>query len=387
MEHVKPSTSRSPPRIAPSSSTSSSSPTRIPPNVDVLRNEVAGTLTALVSGHIFGKSAADKARDIARQLPATLLTRDNIARLKEAILNDSHRVEQLLHHTGNQCGGVQERATSRAVLVGKLMLGGLDAALQQKDAVIAMSASERLACLKGTLEELQLAAERPREQSDHLDPDARAPSQVQSTRSDTAGTQSTGTAEYPIAQPVDVQSARALTRRACAHPADEPLPLERFAWIRNPATSTTFVLTDSLGPCVPVIVFWKDARQVQQATLFHFNGWVSKDVDLEHDIKAIMDHTKSTAPSAKIDSVCMVERRMGLQDDDRRGSVEKLANKDLQEFAREERVPYHTFHHDDENMAVIVDVQRFEITTMSSSYLNGFEHPLGNERGRSKIGR
>src|ERR1700691_489078 len=111
MDPLKPSTSHGPSSIAPSYSTSPSPPctsfglteptlvmAHTPPNVDTLRDQVAGTLTNLVSGHIFGKSAAGKARDIAGLLPETVLTQDNLGRLEEANSANRGGQETVPHH-------------------------------------------------------------------------------------------------------------------------------------------------------------------------------------------------------------------------------------------------------------------------------------------------
>ena len=393
MDPLKPSTSHGPSSIAPSYSTSPSPPctsfglteptlvmAHTPPNVDTLRDQVAGTLTNLVSGHIFGKSAAGKARDIAGLLPETVLTQDNLDRLEKAITANRGGVQRLLHHTDDQCGGVHGRATSRAVLVALLMQRGLEYASGEKNRVIAMSPAERTQYLKETL--ANLAGATPIERSDGLNSDASAPSPVQSTsQPSTSRTQSTGTAAHPLARQVDVHGARALALHACEHPEGAPPPLDRFAWITKPATSTTFVLTDSLSPCTPVIVFWKDASQVQHASLFHFLGWPMD------AIEQIREHIKKTAPSARIDSVSFVERHMAEQNSN--GDKERHIIKSLTEFADKAHVPFNLVHQvDKRSMAVIVDVQRFEITTMSSTDLTDakFNHPLGNDRARYQLG-
>ncbi len=349
-------------------------PARTPQNVDMdrLRGQVTGTLTGLVSGHLFGKSADSKAQEIVALLPNDLLTEERVAGLEREIKERPHDIERPLHHTGNQCGSVQGRATSRAVLVAELMVHGFAAALRVKQQVIAMSTAERNNYLNDTL--VHMASAPPRERSDNLNSGASASSQVQSTtHSDTAEIQLPGTAAHPLTRQLrNVQDARDLTAQACQEYDGAEPPSKRLAWINKPATSANFVLTHSLSPCMPVVVFWKGADQVQKATLFHLNGWASDG----SDIRSINDPSQGTDRPAQIDSISFVERRINQESG--HGYRERLIGGRLKDFAKEKGLPYHLIHHDEEkNMSVIVNVKRREITTISDDYMTAPDHYMG----------
>ncbi|MEJ0035276.1 MAG: hypothetical protein WDO68_04225 [Gammaproteobacteria bacterium] len=339
--------------------------------VDNLRNTVVGTLTDLVSGHILGKSAGSKALDIARLLPDTFLTEENVRQFQEAIVQDRRGVERLLHHTDRQCGNVQGRATSRAVLVALVMLRGRDEAWSEKDAVIAMPQGDRVAFLNAML--AQPADAQGTERSDNLGSGTHVPVQTTAHSGGTAP-QQVGTAERPITRQLeDVQEVQALVARACAHEPGTHPPLDRFAAVGKHATSADFVLTDSLASCVPVVVFWNGGDGVQKATLFHVNRW---------NDQTFTDEIQQNCP--QIDSIFLVERRMN---EGTRDNKENLIDSLLRPFATVGNLPYSHIHHNRDTSAcisVIVDVRNFTITSASDEYLNHYPtdspHPLGVAR-------
>lgn len=375
-------------------------PARTPVGIDAplerssaaIQRDLARSLKDMVSGHLIGKSASGKAAEIASKLPQEVVTEEGLQNLRDAIGANPDEVRSLLHFGDGECGNAQGRATARAVVTSLIMDGDLSAARSMKRNLPTMSAADRDAALQRSLPVWHMEdalSVTDSSESDRTGPVSRTERALNArldwkpndtvlfggrlVPGETLRPGHTGSPTDPHGIRVGIEEARTLTGMACRTDHGE-VPTSRFAWIGYPATGSQFLMTDSLAPCTPVVVFWKGADGVQQATLFHFSALIT-----ENDVPSYME---KIAPDARIDSITYVERRLGDPDSrPRLREKERLCSENLESTAREMGVPYNLLSHGrDEGMAILVDVRSATIVSTDTAFLTGYSHPLGRNR-------
>ncbi|GLI93244.1 hypothetical protein [Methylocystis echinoides] len=157
------------------------------------------------------------------------------------------------------------------------------------------------------------------------------------------------------------------------HAVNTPIDQDRIAWSDTPlgATSKEFVASHSYGPCQAVVVFWKDSKESQQATLFHFLG-ITYSEQFGRVLNAV--GVLHGGRVMNIDSVCHIVKKSGL-------AAEEITGNLMVRYARERGVPFHRIESKKERMAVAVDVQNATIATMHSPSLD-LPTPSRNNRDK-----
>jgi hypothetical protein len=331
------------------------------------RTTLANSLAQLMTGHWFGASAATKAKDLVAMLPPSVATPEGLTNIQAALEQDRAGVDALLHFGSSQCGNAAGRTTARAALVGLLACAvSLEDAQREKANIVKMTPDQRLAYLRALV---PLPAEEEAPSS--------GPSAMRQLESTTVGDanvffddHSGGTASQPMALDFvgsDTVAPRDMMRRALGTTTwDDGEGRVAFAGSTTlGATRSDFALSHSFSPCVPIVVFWKDAQDVQQATLFHFNGIVGRK-HIERCLSAI-------DPNMRIDSFNFVERSPGRYPG--KPKIQQDYKEILEGLARERGVPFNVIPSQARSMALAVDVQRAKIVTMDQSSLRGVGFP------------
>ena len=315
------------------------------------RTAIADSLKGAVKEH-GDFTAAGKAAAIAAHLPPELLTRQGVENIQRALKEDPKGVRDLLHHKKGQCGNVEGRALNRALLVARLARGdSLEEVKADKKSYIDATPAQRLAYMN----EIRAS----------IKPDRQ--SQVQPYTAEVADATEFHDPAYhgDSASPLtftlakgNTDAARSIVETVFETDNPEQFDPDRVASTHTTlgATGSKFLFTNSLGPCQPLVVFWKSPDDGEQrATIFHFDSALKKD-----DIALLLN---AIDPNMTVDSLNYITR-------DHNDSEKKAAKRDklkteLDDLAESLSVPLNiTRSQVEQTMAVAVDVQQCKIIAM-----------------------
>ena len=309
---------------------------------------------ALSNRSIIGGSrfaVKNRASTLAYHLANKLHDQTLLTNLKGAIANDPDRVGGLLRFSDRELIGNDARLDAQALLLSMISKGR-------------------------TPEEI----DRVRENICGVE----YPTSVVNTDAEFADASKCGTPVTPLALDYVGADSRPIMQRALGNgdAADQDLRVASTKTTLG-ATRPDFLMTHSLAPCQPVIIFWKDSDNNQNATLFHFSS--------AGDIEGYKRYLKAIDPDMKIDSVNWVKREAPETKptyETRNGKlviINESYERALRTMANELCVPLNIINRPSkesdvdrdgkraygQEMAVAVDVERAKIVFMKQDTMYG----------------
>ncbi len=306
-----------------------------------------GLAKALNDRDIIGGSrmgVKGRARDLANFVADGAWNAQSLNRLKDTVTNNPEEITNLINFGQNQITGSIDLASAQALLLTMKAKG---------------RPQEQIDRFKDNLLGINYTASKVTTDAEFADANIR------------------GTPVTPVALDFAGNDSRAIIQRALGNDgrADQELRVAT-THTRLGATRPDYLMTHSLDPCQPVVVFWKDTHDQQFATLFHVNA--------PQEIAIYEATLNDISPDMKIDSINWIKRAPG-QHQARMEKAEKY-EQNLNRMASQLLVPLNVINRPSRDtdvniyadrasayptLAIAVDVQRGKIAFMDQNTIIG----------------